>query len=599
MCSERVVSSGPRLTPRLLWQTTAPYHRWTAAVIILSLVDTIFAGLGIGMVLPVFQALLSPDHQNPLLAQALPFLRDMTPDQRMAWLAGLTVAVFVVKALVATANVVVTKEFVNRLRVYWMDRIGQRYLLGPYAAIATRKQGELLNDWFSEPAAAARFLLSYLKYLSSLALVIALIVLGLIVDWRAMLALLGLGGLVMLLIQKRTFGAAAYLSERKLAMSQATTAAMAENISHCRELKLLGAETRRLEQLHQFTQALKHVFVRGAILGELPRVLGEFLAVVGIMGFVVFGVVVMKADPREILPVLAFFLVAFYRLITAASVMMGSRVKALNELHSVRLVSELSAEPTDREPQGDGTPLARLESDIRFEGVCFSYPDGEVVLRDLDLVLEKGRVTFLVGASGAGKSTLFDLILRLQVPDKGRILANGHDISQFDLSQWRRRFGYVSQEAALFNGSIRENLVLAAPRASDDDLETACHLAGAHGFILALPDGYDTMVGDRGFTLSGGQRKRIAIARALIGNPDVLLMDEATTSFEQSMERRMLSSLLDAKPGLSIVQITHRLQTASLADRVVVMEQGRIAASGTWQDVETEVRSLYRASGEV
>jgi ABC-type bacteriocin/lantibiotic exporter with double-glycine peptidase domain len=260
-------------------------------------------------------------------------------------------------------------------------------------------------------------------------------------------------------------------------------------------------------------------------------------------------------------------------------------MRFLNDIDAMRLMRTLDTQDVAFEEREGGRPVEGLADDIRFDGVSFSYGPDRPVLFDVDLVIPRGKVTFLIGRSGAGKSTLLDLLMRLQRPTEGRITVGGSDISDFNLVQWRRTFGYVSQDAALFNGAVRMNLALAKPDATEEELVEACRLAGIHEFIQSLPDGYDTVVGDRGHSVSGGQRKRIAIARALMHRPQVLILDEATTSFEQTLEAELIARLLAAIPNLTVIQVTHRLQTASTADFVIVLEHGRVIATGSWEEV--------------
>jgi ABC-type multidrug transport system fused ATPase/permease subunit len=590
---ERVTRQSPEAGLSFIWKVIQPFRGRAALVMALVLMDTALASLGIGMVLPVFQAILAPEQSHATLSRIAPILTGLTPEARMLWLAGVTVGVFAMKAAASLTSIAMARDFSERLRQYWISRIGERYLLGTYASLQREKQGVLINNWFNESTAAARFFVAYLSYLSSLVLALALTALGLLVNWKAMLAFMVFGAVVVLLLRHRAFGAMARLGQLKLRLSQSINATMAESLAHIRDLKLLSAELARLALLDARSRDLRSVFVRIAVMSEIPRAAGEFLAVAALMALLVGGIALLGASPRDLLPVLAFFFIAFYRLVTAGSQAISGRMKALSDLHSVRVVHRLSHEAGQHEDRDSGLPIDSLNTDIRFEGVAFAYESAQPVIRDLSVAIPRGKLTFLVGPSGAGKSTLLDLLLRLHRPTAGRIVANGRDIAEFNLVQWRRRFGYVSQEATLFNGSIRMNLLLAKPDAAEEELFEACRLAGADDFIRSFPNDYDTAVGDRGHTLSGGQRKRIAIARALMTRPQVLILDEATTSFEQALERTLIKRIAQAIPDLTVIQITHRLQTASNADLIVVLDHGRVAASGSWDEIRSRGLDLF------
>lgn len=580
----------------LIQSTLGPYKRRGIGVLALVILDTVFASLGVGMVFPVFQALLAPSHNSPLLNQIMPALEGMGPDSRLVFVAVFTVAIFGFKAGVTMLTTVSSNAFLQELRFYWVGRIGEYYLLGSHRRVSGKKPGELLNDWFNETLAATRFFQSSIAFLSSALLVIALVLIGTLVDWRVMLGMVVVGGLIALLARRSLFGGSARLSKIKVALNQSVSSNMIENLTHVRDLKLLQAEALRLASLRQHCDSLAKAVLKGAVLAEVPRVAGEFLAVLALMVFVVVSVKALNQPPAEILPLMAFFFIAFYRLVSAASTAAAARVKALNELHSLDVINQLLSRSIEREDVQEGTPLVALRGDIQLRDIHFAYDINQPVLSGVTATIPYGKTTLLVGPSGSGKSTLLDLLMRLEVPWHGAIEVMGQTASAYRLADWRRQFGYVSQEATLFNGDIAMNLRLANPDASDTEMAQACHLAGAEAFIAALPNGYATVVGDRGFSLSGGQRKRIAIARALIRKPSVLILDEATTSFEQSLEQSMLSALRKAMPDLTIIQVTHRLAHQEGVDWVVALQGGKIVTEGAWENTQSCLAPMYETS---
>ena len=228
-----------------------------------------------------------------------------------------------------------------------------------------------------------------------------------------------------------------------------------------------------------------------------------------------------------------------------------------------------------------GSVLPRLEGRLEFDQVVFRYrPDGPEVLKGIELAIAPGEVIGIVGRSGSGKSTLAKLAQRLYVPESGRVLADGIDLATADSASLRRQIGVVLQENLLFNRSVRENIALADPGLPVEAVMAAAKLAGAHDFILELPEGYDTVVGEHGATLSGGQRQRIAIARALIGNPRLLIFDEATSALDYESERIIQNNMKAICQGRTVIVIAHRLSAVREADRIVVLERGRIVEQG-------------------
>ncbi|HYR05799.1 MAG TPA: type I secretion system permease/ATPase [Gallionella sp.] len=236
---------------------------------------------------------------------------------------------------------------------------------------------------------------------------------------------------------------------------------------------------------------------------------------------------------------------------------------------------------TRTELAGNKSSLTPLQGRIEFQQVGFRYrPESPQVLRDIKLDIAPGEIIGIVGRSGSGKSTLTKLIQRLHVPEQGRVLIDGMDVSLADVSSLRRQIGVVLQENVLFNRSIRENIALTDPGAPMEMVMAAAKLAGAHEFILELPEAYDTIVGEHGSTLSGGQRQRIAISRALMGNPRILVFDEATSALDYESERIIQNNMKAICQGRTVIIIAHRLSAVRDAHRIIVMDRGQIVEAG-------------------
>ncbi|MFN3447706.1 MAG: glucan ABC transporter ATP-binding protein/ permease [Roseococcus sp.] len=231
----------------------------------------------------------------------------------------------------------------------------------------------------------------------------------------------------------------------------------------------------------------------------------------------------------------------------------------------------------------DAKDIGRAQGHVRFEEVGFSYPKSGRILHGISFSAEPGRTIALVGATGAGKTTSMQLLQRLWDPTDGRITLDGHDLRDITLDSLRRNIGVVFQESMLFNRTIRENLLVGRPDATQEEIERACRMAEAHDFIIRQPQGYDTLVGERGASLSGGQRQRLAIARALLKDPPVLILDEATSALDAATEARVQKALRALMAGRTTFIIAHRLSTVRDADEILVFDQGRIVERGDFQ----------------
>jgi ATP-binding cassette, subfamily B, bacterial len=261
-------------------------------------------------------------------------------------------------------------------------------------------------------------------------------------------------------------------------------------------------------------------------------------------------------------------------------------------LAAMERVFEVLAMPADKPDRPDARLAPRLVQNITFEDVEFEYREGRPVVRDFDVSVPGGSVVALVGRSGAGKTTVTDLVARFHDPTRGRILVNGSDIRDFRLASYRSLLALVQQDVFLFDGSVRDNIAYGRHSAGNAEVEDAARRANAHEFIERLPEGYDTFIGERGVKLSGGQQQRLAIARAILANPQILILDEATSNLDTESEQLIQASMAGLLAGRTTFVIAHRLSTVRRANLILLMEHGCIIERGTHEELMAS-RGLY------
>ncbi|HSY82836.1 MAG TPA: ABC transporter ATP-binding protein [Gemmatimonadaceae bacterium] len=259
----------------------------------------------------------------------------------------------------------------------------------------------------------------------------------------------------------------------------------------------------------------------------------------------------------------------------------GKSIAALGRIH------ELEMRPGEEADDAQRMPLEHVAGNVTFEGVCYAYTPGQLVLRYIDLEATVGTTVALVGPSGSGKSTLCRLLMAFDRPTMGRILVDGRDLTTIRLHDYRSRLGVVLQDNFLFDGTVRANIAFAAPLADDGQIRAASRIAHCDEFISRFPAGYDTVVGERGIKLSGGQRQRIAIARAILANPRILILDEATSSLDSESEALIRDGLAALRAGRTTFVIAHRLSTIESADQILVLDAGRVVEHGRHADLMT------------
>jgi ATP-binding cassette subfamily B protein len=374
------------------------------------------------------------------------------------------------------------------------------------------------------------------------------------------------------------------------------TAEAEENVSGVRVVKAFAQEER---QLARFQRSTRRVFDQSMVSTRLSAFYSPLIGFLPNLGLAALLFVGGRQAINGSITIGDF--VAFYGyvlMLTGPMRMFGIALGLAQRAvaSGARVFEILDRKPLLTSP-ADAPPLPSGDGRVELRDVSFGYEGGAPVLSDIDLTVEAGRTVALVGATGSGKSTLVMLIPRLYDVTGGSVLVDGADVRSIEVGSLRREVAFVSDDPFLFSASVRDNIAYARPDASDEEVLDAARRAGAEEFIDALPDRYDTRIGERGYTLSGGQRQRIAIARALLKDPRILILDDATSSVDATTESRITRALHELTRGRTTFIIAHRLSTIALADEIVVLEDGRIAAQGTHAEL-LESSDLYREIAE-
>lgn len=361
-------------------------------------------------------------------------------------------------------------------------------------------------------------------------------------------------------------------------------------------IRIVKSFAREAYEVGRFSRNIEQVFEAAMVRAKISAILAP---IIGFMAFMSITITLWFGGYQVIRGNLSpGGLVAFL----IYTMLVGGPIAALSGLYSQfqaalgatqRLFELLDLQP-DIQDAPQAMTLPRIVGEIKFEQVSFEYDSKIPIIRDVSLTVKPGQVVALVGPSGAGKTTLVNLIPRFYDVTAGCISIDGHDIRQVTNLSLREQIGIVPQEAAIFSGSIAENIRYGHLEASQAEIEAAAQAANAHEFIIDTPHGYDTLVGERGIKLSGGQRQRVAIARAILKDPRILILDEATSSLDSESERLVQEALERLMASRTTFVIAHRLSTIVQADWIVVLEQGRIVEQGQHADLLAQPEGLYR-----
>ena len=361
---------------------------------------------------------------------------------------------------------------------------------------------------------------------------------------------------------------------------------MEETLGGLRVIKAFLAEKKMSTRFDKVTGSMRKKNARVATRQALAHPVSEFLGTMMIAIVLCFGGFLIIKDESFIdAPTFIFYMVILYSVSQPIKDFSKAAYNIPKGLASMERIDKILGARNDIKESEGAKSIDKFEGSIHFEGVSFSYDASRQILHDIDLEIPKGWTVAIVGASGGGKSTLVDLIPRFYDVDSGRITIDGTDIREFKLDGLRSLMGNVNQEPILFNDTIFNNIAFGVEGATEKQVIEAAKIANAHEFIMEKEEGYQTNVGDRGCKLSGGQRQRISIARAILKNPPILILDEATAALDTESERAVQEALERLMSNRTTIAIAHRLSTIKDADEIIVIDDGHIVERGKHDDL--------------
>jgi len=456
------------------------------------------------------------------------------------------------------------------------------------AKLARRRTGDLVSTAVSDIELLELFF-AHTAGPAVVAFIVPIIALTALATINLLLAEALLIFLILLILMPRlAFWLGTTLGERLRGQQALLNSQVLDTIQGMKEILSFGYSRQRLEELSENSATLLALQARQARNIGLQSAAKISIVSAGILAVLLCASILVRQNSLApgFLPITMILASSVFLSIT--SVVEISKQLSLTRAAARRLFLLLDEQPAVRDESGldPAVPIESIEPSISLQDVSFRYaPDEPLILSSISLEIPAGSTVALVGTSGAGKSTVINLMLRFWDPEAGRILLGGSDLRRYPMMQLRRLFSVVSQDVFLFSDSIRENIRLGRPEASDAEVEEVASRARIHDFIITLPQGYDTLVGERGVRLSGGERQRIAIARALLKGAPILVLDEATSSLDAENERAIKEALMERREGRTTIMIAHRLSTVVDADWIFVINGGRVVEQGRHEDL--------------
>lgn len=460
------------------------------------------------------------------------------------------------------------------------------------SAVSKRTAGELINRVSNDAAKIEDFITANGK--DAVVQTLSLIIIGVLVffmDWRLALMTVLPVPIVFAIVDK-LFNAMAIRYTRVWKNSTRHSETLHDILNGIRVVKSYGNEWREVQRYSGCSEEWAKSCTRAEIMWYLTIPISEFILTIGNFFVLYFGGRMVLGETMS-LGQLIQFTTYVAMLYTPIRWMIQIPRNLADVSVSAGKVFEILDEESDVRDCADPIKLD-IKGDIEFDGVYFGYKSYDPVLKDITCRIKQGEMVGIVGHSGVGKSTMINLILRLYDCTQGEIRIDGVDIKQIDLHSLRSQVGVVLQETFLFDGNVLENIAYAKPNATFEEVIKAAKIANAHDFITKLPDGYNTRVGNKGYQLSGGERQRIAIARAILHDPKIIILDEATASLDTQTEKQIQEALGKLTAGRTTIAIAHRLSTLSAADRLIVLDKGHLAECGTHTELMKHKGVYYK-----
>ncbi|MBW4636269.1 MAG: ABC transporter ATP-binding protein/permease [Iphinoe sp. HA4291-MV1] len=562
------------------------FYSWAIpAIVVLGVLSSFFEGFGIILFIPLLQSFVQNTSQTASNSFFVNILNkifvNISSSDRITIIALCILGSIFLKNCLSYSNTVLFSWLSSRIGHRLRSGIFNQLLSVSSSFLESQDSGKLINTLARETWQTTTALSTLVTLIISICTVTVYVVLLLLISWQLTLIFTVLMVLISLFIQFVTRRVKT-LGEQAVEANSNLSNRMWEGLAGMKVIRSFGREAYEQKRFDAASEKVVNTFLKLDIFSGTVQPISEVLSSLLLL---VIMVLALLQDPSS-LPTLLTFIFILYRLQPQIKQLDSTRVTLIGLTSSIQDVMHFLDKSDKPYIHSGQIPLKSLEQGIYFESVNFRYnSQEELALQDVSICIPKGKTTAIVGPSGAGKSTLIGLICRFFDVTSGEIYIGEYPLRELNLTDWRHQIAIVSQDVYMFSTSVMENIAYGRLDATEQEIIEAAKLANAHEFIMQLPGGYDTKVGDRGVRLSGGQRQRIALARAIVRNPQILILDEATNALDSISEHLIQEALNTLSQNRTVIVIAHRLSTIEQADQIIVLDKGRVIEQGNLQQL--------------
>ncbi len=554
---------------------------------------------GIASLIPFLTLLANPDaiESNTTYAYLYSLTQSFgvtTKQQFFLFFGFFSLFLIIFSGIVRVGAHYMLNSFLEMQRFHISRKLFNQYLLQDYVFFLSKNGGDLVKNVISEvDQIVGNFIRPVFVMLAYIFVLITISGLLIFVNPSiAVITALSLGGAYFVISQylKRRLE---LIGSERLVANQMRFKTSTEAFNSIKQIKMLGSESKFLELFDDHSEKFAKTYSQQLIMNDIPKFIVESIAIGSLILIIIFFMVSDGGGNQEklalILPIVGIYAFSVYRLQPSLqAIFRGTNSLKFSKSPIANLHHEFTENPIKKTKSKKSKKIL-LNQEISLKNIHYSYSqDIDPIFKNLNLTIQAKRITGIIGASGSGKTTLLDIIISLIQPNEGSIFSDGFEIGKDDFMNWKRGIGYVAQEVNLLDSSIAENIAFGIPAHDIDQekVEYCARVSQIHEFInTALPNKYDTIIGENGKSLSGGQRQRIGIARALYNDPNLIILDEATSALDSISEKEFLSVIDSLSTTKTIILVTHKLEVAKKCDTIVVLNKGEIIDKGSYEDV--------------